>query len=220
VIARIGRLRHAQEHDRKRLTVDGDAQVLGVFGAFDLDHQLADVWLDLLALFFCSGLSVAERLRRVRRQLLLDDLQVRLTRFDELSKLGVSARHEQQMGRRMHQRFCLGEQVDRVFEATFVEGLRALGGKRAGAGPLLVALCQGWASAAEQACTQQSRGEQRTRPKQSPTHANFIHYHADFFAPQHLAIALAQLAGASLSVSPSASPWAHFGFVGPFRREA
>ena len=96
--------------------------------------------LHLFAFFFGRGLRIAKSLRRVRCELLFDDLEVCLARLDELPQLGVSPRHEQQMRRGVHQGLGLDEQVDRVFEAALVEGLRALGGQRAGAGALLVAL--------------------------------------------------------------------------------
>jgi hypothetical protein len=53
VITGIHRLGNPEQHGRDRLTVDGHAQIFGPIGAFDLDGQLADVRLDLLAFVFC-----------------------------------------------------------------------------------------------------------------------------------------------------------------------
>ena len=140
VLAGIDGLRHADEHAGDGVAVDFDRQILDRLGALHLDLERSDLRIDRGHLLVRRGLCVPESLWRVRRQLLFGDPEVRLARFHELPELGMCARQVEQVRRRVHERFGLRKEVDRVFVSTIVEGCRPLGGQRTRACALFVGL--------------------------------------------------------------------------------
>src|SRR5262245_56787908 len=110
MLARVGGLRYAHEHRRHLCAVELDHEIRRALAALDLDGEPADLGLDYREFALRRSLSVAKGLRRARRKLLLDDLQIRFAGFDELAELRVGAGQKQKMWRRMHQRFGASEQ--------------------------------------------------------------------------------------------------------------